>query len=147
MTTSRRLAVLTAAALSLAVAGCGTNTCPTENPKISGGLSGVPACSGIQAGAVVTVALRTCPTCNQTADVCNVTPPGADGIIQLDPLVQACTSSTSCPPTCNLAPTTCTFTAPAAPGTYQILVYDPGTGGPLQQPFQVVAASGVTSCG
>jgi hypothetical protein len=150
MNTTCRLAVLAAAAFSLVMAGCGTNKCPTENPKISGGASGVPVCTGaaaVQAGATVTVSLRTCPTCNQTTDVCTVLPAGSDGIIQLDPLVQACTSSSSCPPSCNLQPTTCTFTAPSTPGSYQILVYDPGTGGPIQQPFEVVASGGARSCG
>ena len=149
-TDTRRLALAAAfaGALAASLPGCGGEKCPTENPTISGGAAGVPVCTGgtaVQAGATVTVNLRICPTCNQTADVCTVTLPQGDNIIQLDPLVQACTSSASCPnPFCTLAPLGCTFTAPAA-GNYQLLVNDPDTG-VVQQPFQVVASGGATSC-
>ena len=146
MHATRRLALAAVAALPLALAGC-DNKCPTENPALSGGQAGVPTCTGasaVAAGATVTVALRICPTCNQTADVCNVTPPGPDGIIQLDPLVQACDPATSCPASCSIKPLECVFTAPAA-GSYQLLVNDPATG-VVQKPFEVVASGGATSC-
>ena len=148
MTTSRRLAVFAAAALSLVIAGCGTNTCPTESAKIasSGGVAtGVPTCADIQAGAAVTVKLGVCPRCDQTYDACNVTLPTAtDGNLQLDPLVQVCQASNSCPaPSC--AAVTCTFTAPAA-GSYSLLVYDPDLG-PISRPFTVVNGGTSTSCG
>ena len=147
-TDTRRLALAAAfaGALAASLPGCGGEKCPTENPTISGGAAGVPVCTGgtaVQAGATVTVNLRICPTCNQTADVCNVTLPQGDNIIQLDPLVQACDSANSCPPSCLTKAVACTFTAPAA-GAYQLLVSDPS--GVYQQPFQVVAA-GSTSCG
>lgn len=148
-TDTRRLALAAAfaGALAASLPGCGGEKCPTENPTISGGSAGVPVCTGgaaVQAGATVTVNLRICPTCNQTADVCNVTLPQGDNIIQLDPLVQACDPANSCPPSCLTKAVPCTFTAPAA-GAYQLLVSDPS--GVYQQPFQVVAASGSTSCG
>ncbi len=146
---TRRLALAAAFAgvLAASLPGCGGEKCPTENPTISGGAAGVPVCTGgsaVQAGTTVTVNLRICPTCNQTADVCNVTLPQGDNIIQLDPLVQACDSANSCPPSCLTKAVACTFTAPAA-GSYQLLVSDPS--GVYQQPFQVVAAAGSTSCG
>lgn len=148
-TATRRLtlAAAFAAVLAAGLSGCGGDTCPTENPNLSGGAAGVPVCTGgtaVQAGATVTVSLRICPTCNQTADVCTVTLPQGDNIIQLDPLVQACTSSTSCPPACTLKPLGCTFTAPAA-GNYNLLVNDPASG-VVMQPFQVVADGGATTC-
>lgn len=149
-TATRRLtlAAAFAAVLVVGLAGCGGDTCPTENPNLSGGAAGVPVCTGgtaVQAGATVTVNLRICPTCNQTADVCTVTLPQGDNIIQLDPLVQACTSSTSCPPQCLFRPMGCTFTAPAA-GSYQLLVNDPASG-VVMQPFEVVAATTNRTCG
>ena len=149
---TRRLALAAAFAgvLAASLPGCGGEKCPTENPTISGGAAGVPVCTGgaaVQAGTTVTVNLRICPTCNQTADVCNVVlplPTDNPKIIQLDPLVQACDSANSCPPSCLTKAVACTFTAPAA-GAYQLLVSDPS--GVYQQPFQVVAAAGSTSCG
>ena len=152
-TAARRLAVLALFAalggvLPFALSGCGgTDTCPTENPALAA-TNPVPTCTGaraLQAGSLVSVTIRTCPTCNQSAPACTVIPPAADGIIQLDPLVQTCTSSGSCPPTCSLSGVTCTFTAPAAGSTYQLLVNDPA-GLPVQVPFETVASGGQVSC-
>lgn len=147
MTASRRLLLAAAAVLPLALAAC-DNKCPTSSAKISqsaGTPTGVPTCSGIQAGATVTVNLGVCPRCDQTYDQCTYTPPAGDGILQLDPLVQTCDANPSCPINPSCAPVSCTFTAPAA-GTYTLLVVDPDLG-PIEKTFTVVGAGGATSCG
>jgi len=145
MTATRRLILAAAAVLPLALAACDSK-CPTQNPKIAAG--GVPTCNNIQAGAPVTVRIGVCPRCDEAYDSCTVTLPDAsDPVnIQLDPLVQVCDANPSCPvsPSCN--PVTCTFTAPAA-GAYQLFVFDPTTGAPVQTPFTVVGAGGTDSCG
>lgn len=145
MTDTRRLVLAAVAALPLVLGGCGAAKCPTTNPKIAAG--GVPTCTGtaaVQAGAPVTVKLNVCPRCDQAYDTCTVTLPDASDPlnIQLDPLVQICEPSNSCPaPSC--AVVNCTFQAPAI-GNYQLLVNDPDTG-IINTPFDVVAG-GATSC-
>jgi len=141
MTTARRLAVLAAVASPLWLAGC-DNKCPTETPQVSS----VPSCAGMAPNTQVTVQVRICPTCNQTVPECQVLPPGADGIIQLDALVQACDPSSSCPsPSCNLNPLSCAFRSPG-PGSYTILIADGATGQPVEQPFIVAAGGTNTTC-
>jgi len=147
MTATRRLLLAAAAVLPLALVAC-DNKCPTSSAKISqvGGVpTGVPTCSGIQAGATVQVSLGVCPRCDQAYDACTYTPPAGDAILQLDPLVQTCDANPSCPvnPSCN--PVTCTFKAPAA-GNYTLLVVDPDLG-PIEKTFTVVGSGGATSCG
>lgn len=143
MTTTRRLLLAAAAALPLALAAC-DNKCPTQNPKLA--TNGVPTCSGIQAGASVTVTIGVCPTCDQTYDTCTVTLPAAgDSIIQLDPLVQVC-DARDCPVNPSCAPVTCSFQAPSA-GAYQIMVYDPGAGTTVSRSFTTVDSGGASSCG
>jgi len=144
MTATRRLALAAAALLPLALAAC-DNKCPTQNPKLA--TNGVPTCSGIAAGAEVTVTIGVCPRCDQAYDACTVTLPAAgDNLIQLDPLVQVCDANPSCPLDPSCVPVRCSFQAPAA-GTYQLLVYDPETGGTVSRDFTTVAGGGANSCG
>jgi len=143
MTASRRLILAAAAALPLALAAC-DNKCPTQNPKLA--TNGVPTCSNVQQVAPVTVRIGVCPRCDEAYDSCTVTMPQGDNIIQLDPLVQVCDANPSCPVSPSCSPVTCTFQAPTA-GDYQLLVYDPATGAPVQTPFTVVPAGGTGSCG
>lgn len=143
MTPTRRLLLAAAALLPLALAAC-DNKCPTQTPKIA--TDGVPACSGIQAGAPVTVRIGVCPRCDETYDSCTVTLPQGDATIQLDPLVQVCDANPSCPLNPSCSPVTCTFQAPAA-GSYEILVYDPATNSNITQPFETIPAGGTSSCG
>jgi hypothetical protein len=151
-TAARRLAV--AAALSLGLAapfaftGC-NDKCPSENPGLANDPSAVPTCAGMAANTTVQVRLKICPTCNQTAPECNVILPNAtDPVhIQLDPIVQACESSSSCPTaSCALNGVTCTFTSPG-PGSYTVLVADPATNTQVERTFTVDAAGVATTCG
>jgi hypothetical protein len=133
-----------AAALVLAAAGCGEDSCPTETPQVSA-LAG--SCVQV-ANQPVSYPVRLCPTCNQTGVTCDVdmsaVGPGS-GDIFLDPKVEACTSANTCPPTCDLNSITCAFTAPATPGTYTVIAYDPATD-TTRESTLVVIDSGAESC-
>lgn len=125
-----RPATLAAAALAL-LAGCGNeNKCASESPQVSA----LPA-SGctVKVGEPVAYPIRLCPTCNQSLTGCEVdtsSATAAGGTIFLNPLVEACESSSSCPAACNVSPAACTFTPPTSSTgvTYTVQVYDPGTG-------------------
>jgi hypothetical protein len=137
----RRVIAITACAAAVGLSGCG-DSCPTETPKVE-----AFATSGCTAtpGSLVTVPLRLCPTCNQTAASCEVDlSQASSGDIFLDPVVEACESATSCPPTCDPNAVNCSFAAPS-PGAYRLIVFDPSTNSSIQTPLQVVAG-GSTSC-
>jgi len=127
------------AALALAAAACNDNTCPTESPQVSA----LADCTEI-AGQLVSYPVRLCPTCNQTISSCDVQISGST--IFLDPKVETCTSSNSCPPACQSSPSTCNFTAPTTPGPYTVSVYDPATNATLDGVLTVVAPGGAESC-
>jgi hypothetical protein len=149
MTATRRLILVAAAALPLALAAC-DNKCPTSTAKIAtdpgGSPVGVPTCSNMQAGATVQVKLGVCPRCDQANDVCTYEPPQGDTTLQLDPLVQTCDANPSCPIGGTCAPVTCTFKAPAVGGTYTLRVIDADLGA-IDRTFTVVDSGGTTSCG
>ncbi len=114
-----------AAALGLAAAGCGKESCPTESPQVTT----VGNCSATS-GQSVSFPVRLCPTCNQTLTSCDADLSAVgSGTIFLNPVVEACSNANSCPPSCAPNPATCTFTAPTTtPGTiYTVLVFDPAT--------------------
>lgn len=115
-----RIAAATAA-VALLAAGCG-ESCPTETPR----LSQVANCT-VRPGATVSYPIQLCPSCNQSGATCQVEIQGST--IQLDPTVEACTSSSGCPDnSCQVVPQLqCTFTAPMAAGTYNVFVYNPAT--------------------
>jgi hypothetical protein len=132
------IATLAAGAALLAATGCGEK-CATETPDVQG----VGTCSsGLAAGQPVTVQMRICPTCNQTLPTCDVDIQG--NVIQLDPLVEACSDSNSCSTSCLVDSISCRFTAPATPGTYTLQVFDP-TSGVISVNVNVVAGGG-NSC-
>jgi len=107
-------------AMGLALASCDTK-CPTESP----GVDKVQSCTA-RPGASVTMSVHVCQKCNQGTATCQVDVQGST--IQLDPVSEACTDSSSCPPGCSLTPTiACTFTAPSVEGAYDVIVYDPAT--------------------
>ncbi|HSD21108.1 MAG TPA: hypothetical protein VLC54_13770 [Anaeromyxobacter sp.] len=139
----RRGIAIAACAAAVGLSGCG-ESCPTETPKVE-----AFATSGCTAtpGATVTVPLRLCPTCNQTAASCDVDVSQASrsNEIFLDPVVEACQSASSCPPTCDPNAINCSFAAPSQPGRYDLIVFDPATNTTLQEQLDVVA-SGPTSC-
>ena len=130
------------AALALAAAACNDNTCPTESPQVSA----LADCTA-GAGQLVSYEVRLCPTCNQTVSSCDVdmSDIGA-GNIFLDPKVETCTSSNSCPPACQANASTCNFTAPATPGTYVVSAYDPATNTTQTGTLTVVPPGGSASC-
>lgn len=143
MTTGKSRALAAAAALVAAagLAGCGEK-CKTE-PVAK--VEEAQSCTAAP-GAPVSVGVRLCPTCNQTGATCEVdTSQAASGIIQLDPVVEACEDVTTCPtqePACQVAPLPCRFSAPAAPGAYEIVVYDPQTNTlPTVATLEVVAGA------
>jgi hypothetical protein len=118
-------------ALGLAVAaglqGCGEQ-CKTE-PVAK--VDEAESCTAAP-GTPVTIGVRLCPTCNQTGASCDVdtSQASSSGIIQLDPIVEACQDVTSCAnpsPSCQSAPLPCQFTAPTEPGPYSIRAYDSST--------------------
>jgi hypothetical protein len=128
MRTGKARALAAAAALAAfgGLAGCGEK-CKTE-PVAD--VEAAQSCTAAP-GTPVSVGVRLCPTCNQTGATCEVdTSQAASGVIQLDPIVEACEDVTTCAsqePTCQVAPLPCSFTAPAEPGPYDIRVYDPRT--------------------
>jgi hypothetical protein len=130
-------------AAALAASGCG-DKCPTESPAK---VQAIQSCTAAP-GAQVSVQIQLCPTCNQSGATCSVDTSGAgSGSIELDPTVEACDSVSTCPstaPSCSVGPLTCTFTAPSTPDRYQLLVYDPSTGGTIAGTLDV--GSGPSSC-
>jgi hypothetical protein len=117
--------VVGAVAVALAVAGCngGTDSCPTETPDVEG----IATDCVVRPGATVSYPIRLCPTCNQFGAVCDAQIDA--GQIFLDPRMEACESSTSCPspaPACEANPLVCTFIAPTIEATYPVTVIDPG---------------------
>ncbi len=110
-----------AAALALLAAACGDDTCPTESPQVDD----LADCTQVT-GQLVSYQLRLCPTCDQVVSSCDVEISG--NTIFLDPKVETCDPSNTCPPTCQANPSTCDFTAPA-PGAYVVQAYDPATSG------------------
>jgi hypothetical protein len=102
--------------------GCGEDACPSESPQVEA----VASCTA-PAGSTVSYELRLCPTCNQTLTGCNADI--QEGIIFLNPVVEACGSSASCgAPSCLNRPT-CSFQVPnATAGTvYSVQVHDPAS--------------------
>jgi len=124
MTHARRLAVLLAVALPLALAGCGGDSCPTEVAKVSA--APAPGTCTLLADALVTVNLELCTRCNQSIPVCEVVPPSGDNDFQLDTTAQACTDSSSCGFDCPQSPpvVTCRFRTPAVSGGYDFVIVD-----------------------
>lgn len=150
MTTARRLAVLLTAALPLALAGCGGDTCPTEVAKVSA----APASCQLAPNTVVTVTVPLCTSCNQSAPACVVVPPDptvpGDRSFQLDTTAQACTSDSSCPGGAGCffpAPSvTCTFqTPPVGSNNNWFFTIIDQSGVQVDQGF-TVAANGGTGC-
>jgi len=112
-----------AAALAFVAAGCGNDKCPTESPQVNA----LGECTEL-ANTTVSFPIRLCPTCNQTLSSCDADMSGVgagSGTIFLNPVVEACTSSSSCGAGCNLSTNTCTFKTPATPGDYVVSAYDP----------------------
>ncbi len=137
--------VAVAVAVAAFAAGCGKDTCPTEAPQVSA----LAQDCQVPAGQAVTYPLRLCPTCNQTLTGCTAEMSGANasgGTIFLNPTVEVCSSSNSCPPSCSASTATCTFTPPstAAGVSYDIQVYDPASGETKQG--KVTFTSGAVSC-
>jgi hypothetical protein len=124
MTFKKACAAAAVVALAGGLSGCG-NKCNTE-PVAK--VDQAQNCTAAP-GATVTIGVRLCPTCNQTGATCDVdTSQASSGIIQLDPIVEACEDVTSCQssqPACQNNPLGCTFQAPMTPDIYQVRVYDP----------------------
>lgn len=150
--TARRLAAAAAFSLGLAApfafTGC-NDKCPSEVAKVNT----PPTCPLLAANADVTVTLPLCTSCNQTAPECTVVPPTSlpgDVAFQLDAVVQACTSSSSCPLGCdNPAPTvTCRFHSPSDTAvTYEFVLVGPDGNEVTPRPTFRVGATSVTTCG
>jgi predicted small lipoprotein YifL len=136
-----RVIAITACAAALGLSACGEK-CPTETPQVDA----VANCTAT-AGSTVTVPVRLCPTCNQSAASCDVdlSQATSSGSILLDPVVEACESSNSCPPGCSLNSINCTFTAPSQLGSYELIVFNPATNTSISKRLDVVASGG-TSC-
>jgi hypothetical protein len=119
-------------AVALAAAACNEDTCPTESPQVDD----LADCTQVT-GQLVSYPLRLCPTCDQVVSSCDVEISGST--IFLDPKVETCDPSNSCPPTCQASPSTCNFTAPA-PGDYLVEAYDPASNGTRTGALTVVAS-------
>ena len=114
MTFGKGIAAAALLALAAGLSGCGEK-CNTEPvAKVEEAMS----CTATP-GARVTLGVRLCPTCNQTGATCEVdTSQAESGIIQLDPIVEACEDVTSCAspaPACEVNALPCSFDAPTAP--------------------------------
>jgi hypothetical protein len=129
---------IAAACAVLGAAGC-AEKCPTESPNVEA----IQSCT-VPPGATVSMKVRVCEKCNQTATTCQVDIQGT--IIQLDPVSEACSDSSGCPPSCSPDPNiTCTFSAPTVEDTYDVFAFDPSTGGNRTGQL-VVMASATPSC-
>lgn len=140
MKTRPALSALTVAAAVVSFTGCGEK-CPTETPQVQA----LQSCTA-QPGALVTVNLRLCPTCNQAPITCtaDLSAAASSGQIHLDPLAEACESSNSCPPSCSTNTVGCTFQAPSTPGTYTLVVFDPASSSTRTSTLDV--GTGPASC-
>jgi hypothetical protein len=124
MTFGKGVAAAALLALAAGLSGCGEkcNTEPVAKVEEAQSCTAAP-------GARVTLGVRLCPTCNQTGATCEVDDSQASsGIIQLDPIVEACEDVTSCAspaPACEVNALPCSFDAPMEPDTYDVRVYDP----------------------
>ncbi len=133
-----------AAALGFLAAGCGDNKCPTESPEVRA----LGGCTAL-ASQTVSFPISLCPTCNQTLSSCDADMSGVgagSGTIFLNPVVEACTSSSSCGAGCNVNPSTCTFRAPSATGTYVVSAYDAAHPDTPRIGSLEVISNGATSC-
>ncbi len=114
---TRTAAIAAAAAVAL-LAACGKDKCPTESPAVTK----VPDCTAA-AGQAISYPVQLCPTCNQTFSSCDVQIAGSD--IFLNPVVEACSGSSSCPAGCDAQPSGCSFTVPTSGGpTFTVSAYD-----------------------
>jgi hypothetical protein len=150
MNTTYRDLALTAllSAAVLAGVGCGqSSSCKTESAALE--VSTLPKiCAAVAPGASVAVPLHLCPACYQSAPVCDVEI--QDTGIFLDARVEACDAPSSCDtvPSCLSSVTTCSFKAPSREDTYDVTIYDAGTGGTSTIPLQVSSGgSSSTTCG
>lgn len=134
--------VALALSLALTSSGCGS---PTSCPKETPGINAVQSCT-VEPGALVTVQVRTCATCNQTAPSCSVDLSQlGSGQIFLDPQAEVCEPVTSCEtPSCGFAPVDCSFSAPSTPGPYTLVAFDPSTNS--SRTGTLTVASGPSSC-
>jgi hypothetical protein len=133
-----------AAALAVLAAGCGNDTCPTESPEVSK----LGSCTA-SANQTVSFPVVLCPTCNQTLSSCeaDLSSVGAgSGTIFLNPVVEACTSSSSCGAGCSPSTNACTFRTPSTPGNYVVSAYDAAHPNTPQIGSLEVVDGGPTSC-
>lgn len=129
-----------AAAVALAIVGCngGTGSCPTETPQVSA----LGDCTQV-ANQPVSYPVQLCPTCNQIISACDVQVAG--NTIFLDPRVETCDATNSCPPACAQNTSACSFTAPPTPDVYVVEAFDPASNQTRTGTLTVVA-SGPESC-
>lgn len=144
--TTRQTLIAAAAALSLVAVGCGEK-CNEETPPVETA-SLKASCDDMAPNTAVTVTIPVCPTCNQGTPTCTYRADNlAAGIIQLEPLAEACESSNSCPPvnpaSCPAQPLACEFVTPVAEATYTLTIVT-ADGSTIDKGFPIAAGGGTT---
>jgi hypothetical protein len=134
----------TIAVALFALAGCGGDTCSSQDAKVTpqGG-----SCT-LAANAPATINVRICPQCTDTSPSCQseVVSQGGVTVIEIAPVVQQCQASQGCDITqqCQISPLACPLSAALPPGTYTATYLD-ANGSPAQSQV-VVAQGGPSSC-
>ncbi|HET9596021.1 MAG TPA: hypothetical protein VFP65_10590 [Anaeromyxobacteraceae bacterium] len=105
----------TIAVALLALAGCGGDTCSSQDARVTPQNQG---CT-LAANAPVTINVRLCPQCTDSSPSCQAElRPG--NIIEVSPVVQQCQANQGCDITqqCQISPVACPVNASLQAGTY-----------------------------
>ncbi len=103
---------------SAAGVGCGTN----QDCSVTPPLAQAPASCSATASSTLSMTVHWCD-CNAGAIGCKVTPEQG-GVIQVEPVLQACDASCPSNPTsCGAANSGCSVPVPSATGSYHIYVF------------------------
>jgi hypothetical protein len=141
-----------AAALAVFVAGCGSDSCKSEQMAVDENT--LPQSCSVAASQPVTVSFQTCALCNQGTPTCDVdtSQMATLGVVEINALGEACDPGNSCPtPSCglngaDLRTVSCTFMAPATGGPLDVVVFD-AVGGIVQdRHIQVFLDGSTNSC-
>lgn len=152
MTWTRNATFAAAAALALGLAGCGSeDSCKAESMDVIEGTLPAGATCSVAPSATVTLSFETCAHCNQANPTCAVDA-SQPGIVELNPLGEACEAGASCPiPSCgldgaDLRTVSCTFSSPAN-GTLDVVIFDAGSTGVVDRHVTLDVSGAGNICG
>ncbi len=139
----RKLTFLAIVSAALAVAGCGSETCPPRTADVGQ----IGACGGsLAASTQVTIDVRLCATCSDSSPSCTgeVLTSGGNQIF-LDAQFQECPSNAGCAPQpLSCAPVHCTVSTPGG-GTFHIVTLRSDGSTQDWGPVDIIG-NGATSC-